>query len=68
MEQFFNKNKTFLLVVLAMIGAMVLIMTGHLGSADNCVVSIGEYTTLTTFLTGIYATKSGISKFAKKKE
>lgn len=61
--ELFNDNKTFGLVLVAMIGAIVLIITGHIPDT----VTIGEYTALMSFLTGIYAVKSGVGKFAKAK-
>lgn len=58
----FNDNKTFILVGIALVGAMILMATGKIPG----VISVGEFTTLSATLVGIYAAKSGIGKFAKK--
>ena len=60
--KFIAENKTFSLVLIALLGAVVLMALGKIPQ----IVTVGDYTTLAGILIGIYATKSGVTKFVKK--
>ena len=59
--KFITENKTFALVLMALLGAIVLMALGKIPQ----IVTVGDYTTLAGTLLAIYAAKSGVTKFAK---